>query len=242
MKDIEVSNEGNIIVAYNRILFEEFPQCLFDPVYLEASSFLEKTHNNLKHGRGGVFGFRYKNFDLVLRHYNRGGIPAKFIKDRYLWVGLANSRAMQEMEMLQTMYNMGLPVPQPVALRIHREFMVYQADIITMLIPNAKTLSSILLETTFSKEEWQKIGRIIKKFHNYNCNHADLNAHNILRDENGCYYLIDFDRSSIKNDSGKWKMKNLERLKRSLEKLASINNRFNYTSLSFSSIMQGYAE
>jgi 3-deoxy-D-manno-octulosonic acid kinase len=242
MKDIVVSNEGNNFIAYNRILFEEFPQCLFDPEYLEANSLLETTDNKLKHGRGGVYGFNYKGFELVLRHYNRGGIPAKIIKDKYMWVGFANSRAMLEMEMLQAMYKMGLPVPEPVAVHVHRELMVYQADIVTVLIPNSKTLSSILLEVEFSSEEWQKIGQIIKKFHNFNCNHVDLNAHNILRDAGGKFYLIDFDRSSIKDVSGKWKMKNLERLKRSLEKLASVHNGFNYTSLKFASIMQGYAE
>lgn len=242
MKDIVVSHVGNDIVAYNKMLFEEFPLCLFDPKYLQANSLLDTSNIRLRHGRGGIYGFKYKNQDLVLRHYNRGGVPAKFIKDKYMWTSLPKSRAMQELEMLQSMYKLGLPVPKPAAIRVHRKGLIYQADIVTVLIPNAKTLSTKLLEAEVSNEEWQKIGQVIKKFHECNCNHADLNAHNIMMDKQGKIYLIDFDRSTIKSPSGKWRMSNLERLKRSLEKLASVNNGFNYTASNFSSIMQGYAE
>ncbi len=242
MKDIAVNYEGSNIVAYNKILFEGFSQCLFDPKYLETNSLLEFNDTKLQHGRGGVIGFKYKDQDLVLRHYNRGGIPAKIIKDRYVWTGLSTSRAMQEMEMLQSMYKLELPVPMPAAIRVKRNGLTYQADIITVLIPNTKTLSSILLETKVSNEVWQKIGHVIKKFHECNCNHADLNAHNIMKDDQDQIYLIDFDRSNIKNTTGKWKMKNLERLKRSLEKLENSNKEFNYSASDFASIMQGYAE
>ncbi len=237
-----MSYEGDDIVACNKMLFEEFPLCLFDPNYLETNSLLDVNDTRLKHGRGGVYAFTYKNLDLVLRHYCRGGIPAKLIKDKYLWTSLANTRAMLEMEMLQVMYKAGLPVPEPVAVRIHRSGLTYQADIVTVFIPNSKTLSSILQLDEISSEEWQEIGQVIKKFHEYNCNHVDLNAHNIMRDEQGNFYLIDFDRSNIESTSGKWRMKNLERLKRSLEKLSSMNKEFNYSSLNFASIMQGYAE
>ena len=189
MKDIVVNHEGDDIVACNKILCEVFPQYLFDPKCLEANSLLDVNDTKLKHGRGGVYKFKYKDLDLVLRHYNRGGIPAKFIKDKYIWTSLTKTRAMQEMEMLQHMYNAGLPVPRPVAVRVHRNGLTYQADIVTVLIPNSKTLSSILLEIVIPSEEWQKIGQVIKKFHEYNCNHADLNAHNIMRDNQGEYYL-----------------------------------------------------
>jgi len=55
-------------------------------------------------------------------------------------------------------------------------------------------------------------------------------------------YLIDFDKSNISASTNAWKMKNLERLKRSLEKLANEHNEFQYSSENFSSLMQGYAE
>ncbi len=196
----------------------------------------------MQHGRGGIYGFEYNEINLVLRHYRRGGVPAIFIDDKYLWMTLAKTRAMQEMEILLTMHGAGLPVPIPAAAHIHRNGLTYQADIITVLIPNAKTLSSLLVEDSVSSEEWQRMGQIIKKFHHYNCHHADLNAHNIMLDQQKEIYLIDFDRSIIKASSEKWKMQNLGRLKRSLEKLANSNKDFHYHPTDFSSLMQGYAD
>ena len=148
---------------------------------------------------------------------------------------------MQEMEMLSTMHEAQLPVPKPAAVRIHKNKFTYQADIITVLIPNAKTLSSVLMRVALANETWQRVGRVIKNFHNHNCYHADLNAHNIMLNNEGGVYLIDFDKSEIKASSGKWKVKNLQRLKRSLEKLAKNNKGFNYSPADFDSMMQGYA-
>jgi 3-deoxy-D-manno-octulosonic acid kinase len=149
---------------------------------------------------------------------------------------------MLEMEMLLKMHKAGLPVPNPAAVHIQKNGLSYQADIITVLIPNARTLSSMLIKDSISGEDWQRLGQVIKKFHQHNCNHADLNAHNIMLDQKKDVYLIDFDRSEIKASSGKWQMKNLQRLKHSLEKLASTDKKFNYTATDFSSLMQGYAE
>lgn len=241
MKDFAVEYEGDDIVAYNKLLFETFPQTLFDPAYLLSSALLTKD-NQPQQGRGEVHRFAYNNLDLVLRHYHRGGFPAKFIQDKYLWSGMENSRAMQELEMLSTMDNLGLPVPKPAAARICKKGLTYQADIVTVLIADAETLSATLMHQQLSDLNWQHIGEVIKNFHQHNCNHADLNAHNIMLNQKQGVYLIDFDKSNFDSSSSAWKMKNLQRLKRSLEKLAKENNSFNYKAENFSSIMQGYAE
>jgi RIO-like serine/threonine protein kinase len=49
--------------------------------------------------------------------------------------------------------------------------------------------------------------------------HADLNAHNVLIDGAGTIGIIDFDRGAVRRD-GRWKRGNLERLRRSLHKIA----------------------
>ena len=242
MKDIAVNYEGDDIVAYNKLLFETFPQTLFDPKYLASNPTLNFNDTELQHGRGGVHGFEYNKIDLVLRHYRRGGVPAKFINDKYLWTSLAKSRAMREMEILLVMHKAGLAVPRPAAAHIHKNGLTYQADIITVLIPNVKTLSSMLVEGSVSSDDWQRVGQVIKKFHQHNCHHADLNAHNIMLNQQKEVYLIDFDRSIVKASSGKWEMQNLMRLKRSLEKLANSKKDFHYNPADFSSLMHGYAE
>lgn len=241
MKDFALIYEGNDIVAYNKLLFESFPLDLFDPGYLVSNSLRSIDGTKIQHGRGNVYGFEYNNLKLMLRHYHRGGLPAKIINDKYLWLGLEKSRPMQELEMLLVMRQLDLPVPMPAAARICKNGFSYQADIVTVLIPDAKTLSSYLMSAALSEENWQRVGATIKLFHDRNCNHADLNAHNIMLDGLGDVHLIDFDRSKINTSSGKWQAINLQRLKRSLEKLASQDGNFNFKAVDFSSLMQGYA-
>jgi 3-deoxy-D-manno-octulosonic acid kinase len=241
MKDFALIYEGNDIVAYNKLLFESFPLALFDPEYLISNSLRSIRGDNVQGGRGNVYNFEYNNLKLILRHYHRGGVPAKLIRDKYLWLGLEKSRAIQELEMLSAMRQYGLPVPEPAAARINRNGLNYQADIVTVLIPDSKTLSSSLMSAPLLEENWQRIGATIKLFHERNCNHADLNAHNIMLDEHGDIYLIDFDKSKINASSGRWQADNLQRLKRSLEKLAKSNVNFNYQAVDFSTLMQGYA-
>ncbi len=242
MKNFEVSYEGNHIVAYNKLLFETFPLTLFDPDYLISNSLLRPDDIETHHGRGGVHCFKYNDQNLVLRHYRRGGFPAKFVKDRYLWRGLEKTRAFQELQVLSTLSENNLPVPMPVAVRVHKQGRVYSADIITTLIPNTKTLSSILESKAISELCWMKIGKSIKQFHNNNCNHADLNAHNILLDNQENVFLIDFDRSKIDIAKNRWRDKNLQRLRRSLEKIAKNSTTFNFTPECFSHLTKGYSK
>jgi len=211
------------------------------------SSSLTKKHDvPLQHGRGGVHQFTYNNMDLVLRHYHRGGLPAKIINDQYIWTGFEKSRAMQELRILADLQEFGLPVPEPAAARVCKKGLIYQADIVTILIPKVTTLSSILTREEISDQCWQQLGEVIKQFHQHNCNHADLNAHNIMLNkyQEDCQgiHLIDFDKSKFDESSDGWKMKNLQRLKRSLEKLKNENNGFGFNENNFSSLMQGYAE
>ena len=241
MENIEVKYEGNHIVAHNKLLFETFPLKLFDPVYLESNSELISSMSETQHGRGNIHGFKYNKFDLLLRHYHRGGMLAKIVDDGYFWAGLAKTRPMRELLMHLEMLKLGLPVPTPVAIHVRRSGLIYRADIITKYISNARTLSTVLLENYISDQIWNRIGKTIKKFHVKNCNHADLNAHNILLCDNEDIFLIDFDKSMIDNSSGQWKDRNLKRLKRSLEKLSSNNENFNYTDEAFSMLMQGYS-
>ena len=241
MKDFALIYEGNDIVAYNKLLFKSFPLSLFGSEDRAVELSCNIKDDVVQQGRGSVYIFEYNKLQLILRHYHRGGVPAKFNRDKYLWLGLEKTRAIQELEMLSAMRNLGLPVPEPAAARIYKKDLYYQADIVTVLIPDAETLSSSLLSAPLSEEHWQGIGATIKRFHEHNCNHADLNAHNIMLGQHGEVYLIDFDKSKINSLAGKWQANNLDRLKRSLNKLAKNNNNFNYKALDFSSLMQGYA-
>ena len=76
-----------------------------------------------------------------------------------------------------------------------------------------------LIRHGLTTEQWQAIGRCIKRFHQQGIYHADLNAHNILlRDAE--VFLIDFDKGE-QRPAGRWCQANLKRLLRSLTKLAN---------------------
>ncbi len=239
MKNCEVIYDGNHIVAFNKILFKTFSRHLFDPTYLLSKGLLIQSEE--KHqGRGSVKIFRFSDMDMVLRHYHRGGLPAKFIKDHYVWLGLQKTRAIREANVLSDLRAKNLSVPKPVAVHIHKKGIRYCADIITAYIPETKTLGEILLVKSLDAQIWNKIGNTIRKFHDHNCNHADLNANNIMLNQKNEIYLIDFDRSRIEAAKGRWQGENLKRLRRSLDKCVRNNPNFQFSNENFASLMQGY--
>ena len=192
------------------------------------------------HGRGSVYVFKYGEHELVLRHYYRGGHVYKFNKDAYVWKGLNKTRALEELNLLSVMHENQLPVPKPVAAHISRSGITYKANIVTQLIPNTQSISSRLVQDSLPIEIWHNIGSVIRRFHNNRINHADLNAHNILIDDQNKIFLIDFDKSKIDKSTNAWQQNNLKRLQRSLVKLKAINAIFNYSEQYYTSLLEGY--
>ena len=156
--------------------------------------------------------------EWVLRHYRRGGLPARLIEDTYLWTGLEYTRPWREWRFLAELHALGLPVPRPVAARVTRNGLGYRGDLITRRIPNARSLGELLTLGDAVAIPWSAIGACIRRFHEAGVWHADLNAHNILVDGTGGVWLIDFDRGERRSGDAAWKQENLARLKRSLHK------------------------
>jgi 3-deoxy-D-manno-octulosonic acid kinase len=66
---------------------------------------------------------------------------------------------------------------------------------------------------------WARIGAGIRRFHDHGVIHADLNARNILVDAADTVFLIDFDRARRIPGASAQFAANLERLRRSFDKL-----------------------
>ena len=171
-------------------------------------------------GRCPVVFFRINDEEYVLKHYARGGFAAKFTVDRYLYLGQSQVRSYMEWRLLQQMYQNQLPVPLPVAARYRREGAFYTADLITRSCRPARPVSEILKERALSEHEWHTIGTTIKKFHDFNIDHPDMNVSNFLLDENNKrIILLDFDKAR-QGKLSQWRQKaNLKRLVRSMNKL-----------------------
>lgn len=170
-------------------------------------------------GRGSAWTVRSDHGDWVLRHYFRGGFAAKLGKDRYLWTGLEKTRAFREFRLLAQMRDKGLPVPNPVAASVIKSGFTYRCDLVMECISHELTFSKWLNSSESEiGVEWAKVGECIARFHSRNIYHADLNTHNILiaKDQ---VYVIDFDRGAVMPSSGAWRSRNMDRLKRSVEKV-----------------------
>lgn len=190
-------------------------------------------------GRGAAVFLNAGEHGWVLRHYRRGGLIAKLITDHYLWLGVEQSRAFREWRLLAAMHTQNLPVPRPIAAHVQRAGLAYQADLITARIPNAQTLAELLQQGRLESSRWQTLGALIARFHSAGVYHHDLNAHNVMYDADGGFYLIDFDKGRLRAP-GAWQKANCERLLRSLRKLESAAPGFHFTHADWQAFQGGY--
>ena len=107
-------------------------------------------------------------------------------------------------------------------------------------IPNTQDLSKLLQQAPLPLAQYHQIGKVIRAMHDRQVCHTDLNIHNILLDEKGQCWLIDFDKCKIQpNDD--WKKDNLNRLLRSFHKEQTrLGIHFNETD--WQAICEGYGE
>ena len=204
---------GRAVILYDDALLDHADAALFMPPAVTAGA------PGVIGGRGSAWVLRHGDDEWVLRHYRRGGLPGRFIRDLYLWTGLEATRAWREWRLLYTLYKEGLPVPQPVAAQVLRAGLLYRADLITRCIPGTTSIAALMAAGGESRVPWGEAGRAVRRLHDAGVDHADLNAHNLLVDAAAKVHIIDFDRGA-RRAAGAWRQANLGRLQRSLHKLA----------------------
>ncbi len=233
---IEQQNEGSVAIVYDADRMLQVDSHCFEPWYWEAQSALVGQAS----GRGTTWFVQRGEEQWALRHYRRGGLIGKFNTDHYLWTGLERTRAWREWHLTKALYQRGLPVPAPVAARVCRHGLVYSADLITLRIAGATPLSQHLQTAALAGGEWERLGALLRRFHEVGLDHADLNAHNILLDESGNFWLIDFDRGRLRTP-GPWQQRNLQRLQRSLKKLQGLSIGLCWSEVDWAGLLEGYA-
>ncbi len=171
-------------------------------------------------GRGAAWFVDAPNGPMVLRHYLRGGWMARFSRDAFVWRGESRVRSFQEFRLLQALHGLDLPVPVPLAAAYWRNGRHYRAALLLRRIPGTRAFGRQVIEDA-AAAPWAACGRLVARFHRAGLDHADLNADNLLFDGDGNGWMIDFDKSGLRNDDGwSWRTRNLARLQRSLQKLA----------------------
>lgn len=209
-------------------------QALFDAQYWQEQ---DKVVGSAT-GRGTTWFVQLENMQAALRHYRRGGLFGKIVKDHYWFTGWEQTRSLQEFNLLRVLIESGVNVPRPIAARAVKTGLTYRADLLSERIPNAKDLVSILPDNPLPEAMYQKVGQEIAKMHNANVNHTDLNIHNILIDEQEKIWIIDFDKCCQQPD-GDWKQGNLERLKRSFLKEQD-KRQIKWQETDFEALLDGY--
>ena len=175
----------------------------------------------------------------VLRHYRRGGMVASLLGDNYVWAGEDRTRGFAEFRMLVQLRSLGLDVPSPVATRYVRHGSTYRADLITRRIENAVTFAELLFDGGADAALVERIGEAIATFHSVGAFHADLNAHNILVDDQKVW-LIDFDRGELRTPAWSWRRANLSRLLRSCRKILGASRGDAFESSLWGSLTHSY--
>jgi len=187
---------------------------VFTPSYWRARDALGEPLG----GRGAAWRITDEAIDWVLRFYRRGGLPGKLIHDSYFYTGIERTRPWREWHLLAWMWAQGLPVPRPVAARVWRTGLSYRGALITETVPG-RSLAALIYDNVVTEADWSATGACIRRLHDLDVWHADLNANNILVGKGSAVHLIDFDRARIRTHGTAWSAANLARLRRSLDKL-----------------------
>lgn len=190
------------------------------PALLDPAAYGDAASESGRGGRGAVWYVRGPAGEAVLRHYRRGGAVARVSRDLYFFHGEARTRPFREFLLLQRLRDKGLPVPRPLAAGYRRSGAWYRADILTQRIAGARSLAERVRQGAMDALAWERVGRMLARFHAAGAFHADLNAHNLLFDADDAPWLIDFDRGALRRP-GRWRAANLARLHRSLRKLST---------------------
>lgn len=186
-------------------VFQAGSQCiLYDSDRLPAVSFewLDPEFWHLRSavvaelgGRGQALQVNTPAGPAVLRQYRRGGLVARLVRERYVFLGHERSRSFREWRVLAALHQQGLPVPVPLIALSGRSGLTATAAIMTALIPEARGLDRVA--GTLDRSDWVRLGSTLARFFRAGVRHADLNATNILVDRTGDWYLIDFDRARV---------------------------------------------
>lgn len=219
---------------YDRRIFPELDLSIFEPGGLAGPDSLQTAGT----GRGSAYAFRRGDWELILRHYWRGGQIKKLLRDQFVFRSLESSRPVREFLLLEYMRALGLPVPRPVAARLVRYRVYYRADFVMEKIADAQVLLEVIASRALPAEIWQSIGSCIRRLHDAGVQHVDLNSRNIMLDSELSPWIIDFDNCRLRG-AGQWRQQDIARLKRSMDKHAS-RQPLAFTPADWEALLTGY--
>ena len=154
---------------------------------------------------------------VVVKYYRRGGLMRYIIKQRYLKLG--KTRAQREFELLQTVSNLGLNVPQPIAYA-HCGRLLYRAWLITREIKHPLSLARLcLIDEKRAQRTMKSVIAQISRLIDHNLLHVDLHPGNVVVDQKDRVFLLDFDKGKVyKGNKTKLRYRYINRWQRAVSK------------------------
>lgn len=136
---------------------------------------------------------------VVVKHYRRGGLLARLIEKTY-W-GMGQKRCQIEFEMMEMARRLGVQTPKPVAFA-YRGRLFYENWLITEQLPAVQSMVQ-LADTAplMADAALQALGRQMRVLIDNGIQHADFHPGNVLVDESGMVYLVDFDKAATTGGS-----------------------------------------
>jgi len=118
----------------------------------------------------------------VVRHYQRGGLMAHPLRDRYLAIG--TPRPVRELGASLEVSRRGIPTPPVVAGAVYPSGIFYRADLVTEEIAGGRDLAEILFEAGSvvlgAAEALAAAGALVRRLDDTGVFHPDLNAKNVV--------------------------------------------------------------
>ena len=173
----------------------------------------------------------------VVRRYYRGGLM-KPLGDRFLRAGIP--RSFIEVENSARVEDLGFATPRILAAAVYPGGLLYRADLVTELVPHARTLADVLFGENGSsaggtgrntrREAMACVAELITRLARAGVHHPDLNAENVLiaREPQRVHaILLDLDGCRVAGPSVPVDPAKLRRrLARSIRKLERTRSRF----------------
>lgn len=232
--------DGGDPIRVDTALFAQPLRSLFELPWWQQAP---RSAESLTGGRGQLQVLSDGQRQYLLRHYHRGGLMARLSRDLFLAQARDRSRAFSEFALLQSLRAQGLPVPRPCAARQQPAAagLAYRADILVERIPGAKDAAALMHHTrALDGIEWQTLGRAVRRLHEAQVDHTDLNCHNLMLDPAGRAWIVDFDKCGFRPGDA-WKAGNLARLLRSLRKELRLDPGFRWTEATdWAAFLDGY--
>ena len=226
-------------ILYDRAIINQISEAHFVP---QGWAHAERLQGQLgSSGRGNTMLVGNVPGQFVLRHFCRGGLIGKLVRDRYFWGGEDETRSFAEWRLLKKMAEFDLRVPRPAAARYVRRGTFYTADIITVRLPNVRPLSAVITESKQDPDFWASVGAAIHEFHDAGVFHADMNAYNIQIDADDRVWMLDFDKGELRKP-GSWQQQTLSRLHRSLQKIKRLSPELYFDATDWEALLGGYFE